>query len=234
MTALDGIPSAASRERMALQRPHSCPEGSARNRGVVAADRAAFRQLRHLTNNALQRILCQVAQHDELRRTSEGRRLCEDVERRILYSAAVADALFGFTCEPGVLSGRLRGLGEAVIGLMADPDQVLRFELSVAGTCPPALEDTVLRVANELLGNAVKHGMRARLFGSVSARLASDERRTVLTITDDGWGWRGDEPQPGEGLRIAGTLADERGGSLRLERRGYATVVTLALPRLAV
>lgn len=231
MTALNLISSAMPVRRVCT-RPEalSCPSGRALDGdgGEGATDRTAFRQLRHLTNNALQRILCQVAQHGELRRIPESRRLCADIERRILLSAAIADALFGMTREPGLLPCRLGSLGEAVLGLLGDPDQLLSLAVSVEGRCPAALEDTVLRVAHELVGNAVKHGMRARLVGRVAVRLASDERRTVLTVTDDGWGC-GDEPRRGEGLRLAQLLADGHGGSVRLQRRDGATVATLDL-----
>jgi len=200
--------------------------------GAAVADRLSFRQLRHLTNNALQRILCQVAQHEELRRTREGRRLCEDIERRILFSAALADALFGMTREPGLLPLRLRGVGEASIGMLGDPDQLLSLDVSVEGRCPAALEEVVLRVAHELLGNVVKHGMRARLVGRIAVRVVSDESRVLLTVTDDGWGC-GREPRRGEGLEIAQLLAGEHGGAVWLRRRGDMTVATLDLPHPA-
>ena len=201
------------------------------NKELAAADQLSFRQLRHLTKNALQRILCQVAQQDELRRTPVGRQLCEDIERQILFSATLADALFGMTREPGLLPVRFRELGEAVIGLFADPDQQLDLNVLVEGRCPTSLEEVVLRVAHEFLSNAVKHGMHARLIGHITVRVISGEHRTVLTVSDDGWGY-GQEPKRGEGCEIAQLLAGEHGGAVWLRRWGAMTVATLDLPHV--
>jgi two-component sensor histidine kinase len=172
-----------------------------------------LRQLRHLTANALQQILNEVAQRDELRSTAEGRRLCEDIERRVLLSAALADALFGMTREPGLLPARLRGLGETVIGLLGDPDQVLSLDVAVEGRCPALLEEVVLRVAHELLGNAVKHGMRMRLVGRMRVDLASGPRGIRLVVADDGWeGCH--RPGHGQGLGLVRALIAPFGGTL--------------------
>ena len=216
MTALSPIPSPLPMERMPVSsmvhpsRPHA-PAPDAGERG--AADRLSLHQLRHLTANTLQRILNEVAQLNELRSTAEGRRLCEDIERRILLSAALADALFGMTREPGPLPARLRGLGEVVIGLLGDPDQMLGLEVAVEGQCPRVLEGVVLRVAHELLGNAVKHGMYMRLVGRIRMSLASGPRGTRLVVADDGWG-SCQRPGRGQGLGLVRALIAPFGGTL--------------------
>ncbi len=119
-----------------------------------------------------------------------------------------------------------------MIGLLGDPDQLLSLDVSVEGRCPATLEEVVVRVAHELLGNAVKHGMRARLAGRIAVRVVSDESRVLLTVADDGWGC-GCEPRCGEGLEIAQLLAGEHGGAVWLRRRGDVTVATLDLPHAA-
>ena len=68
------------------------------------ADRAGlvlleFWILRYQTKNALQRIIAQCAQAG-LRRTATGAALADDVQRRIILSARISDALFGLTAEP--------------------------------------------------------------------------------------------------------------------------------------
>ena len=109
--------------------------------------------------------------------------------------------------EPGPLPERLRRLGKAVRERMGDLDHRVDLYISAKGRCPAALEDTVLRVARELLGNAVKHGMDGRVVGCICVDLVSGERRTVLTVTDDGWGWGwGNEPRQGKGLQLARLL----------------------------
>lgn len=216
MTALSPIPSLFPTGPMPIppMASSTAPHSPASDLGEGgAADRLSLRQFRHLTANALQRILHEVAQQDGLRSTAEGRRLCEDIERRVLLSAALADALFGMTREPGLLPVRLRRLGEAVIGLLGDPDQMLDLDVAVEGRCPAVLEEVVMRVAHELLGNAVKHGMHVRLVGRIRVDLASGPRGTRLVVADNGWG-SCHRPGHGQGLGLIRALIAPFGGTL--------------------
>jgi two-component sensor histidine kinase len=175
-----------------------------------------LRQLRHHTKNALQRILGLIAQAPGLHATPEGERIALELEHRIQLSAAISNALFGLTRAPGSMTERLRMLGTSVIDLMRDPAQVIRLEVSVQGHCPVALREAVLRVAHELVGNAVKHGMLGRRSGRISIRLESGPPgRTRLTVTDDGRGLARNH-RGGEGLSLAGGLAEQHSGSIRI------------------
>jgi two-component sensor histidine kinase len=125
------------------------------------------------------------------------------------------------------MAQRLRQLAGAVVDMMRDADQVIRVGASVRGSCPPALREAVLRSAHELLGNAVKHGMKGRPHGRIAVRLVSDRGSTTLTVVDNGWGFSG-APGSGEGLRIARDFAARHGGSLSLDGLD-GTVATLEL-----
>jgi two-component sensor histidine kinase len=191
-----------------------------------------LRQLRHHTKNALQRILCLIAQAPGLYDTPAGAKIAGELESRIAISAAISDALFGLTRAPGSITERLRGLGESVIQMLRRPEQMISLDVSVQGTCPPALRETVLRVAHELLGNAVKHGMSARKSGRIEIRLEHHPRfrRTRLTVTDNGSGFA-DAPQEGEGLSLARGLAEQYDGTLRLWcDKGTVAVLDLPTP----
>ncbi len=189
----------------------------------------AFRQLRHQVKNVLQRVLLQIADAQTLRATVCSRSLLADLQRRILSSAQISDALFGLTRSPASMSERLQALSDSTIRMLADDMQVIRSEVTVDGTCPEPLRQLVLRVAHEFVGNAVKHGMRARVVGRISVHLATHaDGRTVLVVTDDGWGFEG-SPDAGDGLTIAGDLAASAGGTISLRRTGV-TVAALELP----
>jgi len=191
-----------------------------------------FRQLRHHTKNVLQQILLQISQAQDLRATTCSRLLLADLQRRILLSAQISDALFGLTRSPASMSDRLRRLSESTIRLFADGTQVIRAEVTVVGACPVPLQSLALRVAHEFVGNAVKHGMQARLVGTISVRLATGiDGRTALVVTDDGWGFD-DSPIAGEGLKIAAELAASVAGTVSL-RRTQVTMATLELPASA-
>jgi two-component sensor histidine kinase len=194
--------------------------------GVSESD---FRQLRHHTKNLLHQILLQIDDAYELKVTARGRQLLADLQRRIVLSAQISDALFGITHSPPSMSERLRLLSENTIRIFADGMQVIRVDVSVAGDCPEPLQQLVLRVAHEFVGNAVKHGMHARVVGTISVHLVTDiDGSTSLVVTDDGWGLHG-SPDAGEGLKIAGDLAKIAKGTIRLLRTDV-TVAELVLP----
>jgi two-component sensor histidine kinase len=191
-----------------------------------------FRLLRHHTKNVLQRILLQIEHAHDLKATVRGSQLLADLQRRILLSVRISDALFGITRCPAPLSERLRALSETTISMLADGMQAIRLDVTVDGDCAGSLHQLVLRIAHEFVANAVKHGMHARVVGAISVRLVTGlDGCTTLVVTDDGWGFRG-SPDAGDGLKIAGELAASVGGSIRLIRT-HATVAALELPAQA-
>lgn len=187
-----------------------------------------LRQLRHHTKNTLQRILGLIAAAPGLRDTPAGVKIMHDLEHRIGLSAAISDALFGLTDAPASIGERLRRLAGAMVDMMRDTDQMIRIGVSVRGCCPARLRETVLRSAHELIGNAVKHGMKGRPNGRITVRLVSDEDCTILSVMDNGWGFSG-TPRLGEGLTLARRFAAKHGGTVSLDGRDGA-VATMDLP----
>jgi len=216
-------------EKPAFDRTARDRAGGDEARGDEAAGQEIdLRQLRHHTKNTLQRILGLIAAAPGLYDTPQGEKIAQELEYRIGLSATISNALFGFTDEPGPMGERLRQLAGAVVDLMRDADQVIRVGVSVRGCCPAELRDAVLRGAHELIGNAVKHGMKGRPSGRIAVRLASEADATTLTVIDNGWGFIG-TPRSGEGLALARTFAAQHSGSLLLEGED-GTVATLTLP----
>lgn len=191
-----------------------------------------LRLLRHHTKNALQRILAEVVMVDEARLSPEGGRILREVGRRIMLSAKVSDALFGMTGAPRPMEERLRAICKATNELLADPDQIIRLELSVEGNCPEHLRETVLRAAHEMVTNAIKHGMHERMLGRIRVRLDSGTRLTTLHVEDDGWGLLGMQ-NSGEGLGLTEALAEQHGGRAALKRAGDWTRAEMVLPHKA-
>ena len=190
---------------------------------------ADFRQLRHHTKNALQRILIQITRCRELQETVHGQRLFDDLERRIFLSSTVSDALFGLTGTPGPLATRLQQLCDALIDLLGDSDQLLRATVTVDAAVPAVLDDTVLRIAHELVGNAIKHGLYARSVGKITVKVGTGPGGQVrLQVMDDGWGF-GCAPERGEGMRLAQMLATGCGGTVELRCGGGLTVAEATL-----
>src|SRR6195952_4187118 len=130
-----------------------------------------LRQLRHHTKNTLQRILGLIVAAPGLSDTPDGQKIVQELEYRICLSANISNALFGLTNAPGSMAERLRQLGGAVVDMMRDPGQVIRVGVSVRGCCPVGRREAVLRSAHELIGNAIKHGMKDRPSGRIAIRL---------------------------------------------------------------
>jgi len=200
--------------------------------GVPVEDELAFRQLRHHTKNALQRIIGSVQRVPGVSETPEGRLIASEVEQAICTSAAISDVLFGLTREPGPMAERLRSLCTCLLTLFTDPDQSIALDVVVDGVCPPELCESVLRVAHEFVGNALKHGMRLRSQGAIVVRLTCDRRgRIVLRVTDDGLGAAAGSDGGGEGLRLARTIAARHRGRVTLHYHAL-TIAELAIPAI--
>jgi two-component sensor histidine kinase len=188
----------------------------------------SLRQLRYHTRNVLQCVLIDIHEHAANWRTPRDRYLLEQLADRIQRSVAIADTLFGVTSEPSPFPERLRTLCHGMLTLFADPTQHLRLDISVEGTCPPELEMPALGATHELIGNAVKDGMRMRLQGRVTVSLTCSIDKVMLVVADDGWELTHLD-NTGEGLGLTRDLVDQFCGTLSVERRKDNTVATIML-----
>jgi two-component sensor histidine kinase len=112
---------------------------------------------------------------------------------------------------------------------MADMEQTIETEVVVTGSCPEPLTSVIVRVAYEMLCNAVKHGMHMRLVGRITVRVRSNwDGSMTLLVSDDGWGPTGESE--GEGLPIMRAIAQEQGGVVSINRVDNETVARLHLP----
>lgn len=191
-----------------------------------------LRQLRHQTKNALQRILIHVLEVPELDKHCEGRRIAQDVARRIVLSATIADAMFGLTHALEPLPERLRSLSESVIALYADTTQIIRLDVIVADHAGLSRdrETSILRIVHELVANAVKHGMHMRLLGHISVRLArGTDGSVVCSVVNDGWRIE-DQALHGDGLDLVEELVQAAAGEMRIKTKPQTTI-EVRLPR---
>jgi two-component sensor histidine kinase len=217
----------ATRSPEIVSRPEK-PVSAARV--ASADDLAAFRQLPHQTKNALQRILCEIVRAADVHDTPELRAAFADLERRVSLTAKISDALFGFTDAPGPLADRLRALCQAMVACLAASGQDITWDVVVTGDCPESQATTLVRVAHEMLGNALCHGLASHPRGRIAVRVMQHPQGIRLAVSDDGVGLR-ERGEDGAGLRLMEELAREHAGSVTLRRRGPLTVAELDLPR---
>ena len=189
-----------------------------------------FRQFRHLTKNTLQCMMAILSSAPELNGCEAGRALRERLQDRILASARLSDALFGLTREPGMLRERLLALSENLVVLLAGDRATINVAVTMQGT-PAREHDTLLvRLAHELVGNAVRHGLHERASGTITLDVRETAGGIVLAVTDDGWGFSTGGPQAGEGLSIVDVLLFGVGGRCTLGRTGNRTIATVEFP----
>ena len=109
----------------------------------------------------------------------------------------------------------------------SSPDVACRFE------CPKTIrlkdEATALgfyRIAQEALNNAIKHGQAKRIV----LRLERLQRKLILTVRDDGIGFRPRSSHKGMGIHIMKYRANSIGAEMALESsKGRGTTVTCKL-----
>jgi signal transduction histidine kinase len=125
------------------------------------------------------------------------------------------------------------GLSEAISGLC----QTYQARLGIAITAEvdpmslePSVEHAVLRVVQEALGNAVRHGEPT----AIELRVAGTEERVEVTVRDDGRGFdvAQQTERRGMGLELMRERVGELGGTCEVvssPRQG--TTLTVLLPR---
>lgn len=123
------------------------------------------------------------------------------------------------------------GLSAAIAGQieqLGGGDVKATFEVDgdVAGL-DPDVQLVVYRVAQESLGNAIRHSGSGR----IAIRLSREVNRVVLSVEDDGSGFTFDEATSGLGLGGMRERAILVGGDLQIQSRpGHGTSVRLTVP----
>ncbi len=125
------------------------------------------------------------------------------------------------------------GLSEAVSGLVAFW-RSRQSGVVIAATIPaegfgPRLDDTVYRVIQESLSNAIRHGQPKSV--SIAAE-CSRQGRVVVTITDDGCGLKSEFGRSGFGIAGMRERVVSLGGTLLVQNRAGigGTIVTASMP----
>jgi hypothetical protein len=98
---------------------------------------------------------------------------------------------------------------ERIVAGGRSQDLVVQLELKFEGICPATHENTVLRVADELLSNAMEHGYYARQRGHVFVHVISRAGVGVqVSVSDDGWGFNSGPIIDGNGFHLLRQIGD--------------------------
>lgn len=183
--------------------------------------RERLNQRIHREKNEIQTIQSLLAGAQREASHPQAKELLVDTARRVAAVAAAQtaiDRVDGNTFEAQVL---LQALGQSA-NQSFGPKLDIQITHSAA-VLPVRAAVPLAIIANELIGNAVKHARGERSRVAVRLNLASDNGESLLTVEDDGPGF---EPAPAKrrasGLGLVEALARQLGGTLKVTSQAGA------------
>jgi two-component sensor histidine kinase len=108
---------------------------------------------------------------------------------------------------------------------------VVQLELRLEGICPSTHEETVLRVTDELLSNAMEHGYYSRQCGQVFVYVFCRAGVGVqISVSDDGWGFDSGPIVDGNGFHLLRMIGDLDVETAKTAPFVAKTTVTVIMP----
>jgi len=187
--------------------------------------RILLNELNHRVKNNLQMLhsLMRTAQRES--NSDDARSVLEEAAhrvgaiaaaQRVLYSAESTTSFSANEFLQAVCRAAQQGFADDVNIQLASTEGDLSNETSM----PLAL------ILNELLSNAVKHGLKGQRHGTVKVRLAGTSDRYELTVEDDGPGFElHPSSRRSSGLGLVIGLARQLGGTFEVQRRAGARCI---------
>lgn len=231
--SLRAIPLRLKAERIgALVLCRDVSELRRRERELMSKD-ATIREVHHRVKNNLQTVAALLRLQARRISSPEGRDALAEAMRRVSAIALVHETLAQSIDQ----SVELDQIVDRALGLAADVSSATghvrtRREGSF-GKLDADRATPLMLVLNELVTNAVEHGLAGRA-GTVTVTADRDDERLLVRISDDGRGIppTGGGPGSGLGTQIVTTLTEgELGGTIKwLPGEESGTVVELTVP----
>ncbi|GAB4408594.1 MAG: hypothetical protein Fur0044_01900 [Anaerolineae bacterium] len=199
---------------------------------------AVVREMHHRVKNNLQTIAMLLRlQMDQEKKLSPHDILNETINR-VLSIATVHEILSEAGVDKAGALDLIKRMSNTISNNMLNPQAKILITVSGDNIELPSQRATSLAlVANELLQNALEHGMAGRTEGTVSIKLTGDKGRLRLTVADDGRGLPENfemNAHLGLGLEIVRTsVVEDMGGVFQLgpNPKGVGTLAQITLPR---
>lgn len=204
------------------------------NRQLAETRQVLFRELQHRVSNNLQVIGALLSAQRRRVTDPEARLAIEEAATRLTVIGQISRELYLPDGGQADMAEFLRRLIDAVLQASGRSDVTCSLNVPPALTLAPDQAVPLALVMTEALSNALEHGLPARA-GVVVVSLKQDgPDRLVLSVEDDGHGLPPGfslEAADQLGLRIAGQLAKQLGGSFSLAPRaaGAGTCATLTV-----
>ena len=183
---------------------------------------AIIQEVHHRVKNNLQNIAAILRIQARRVENEEAKQHLTDAVNRVLSMSVIHEFLSQDEHRPISLRDVCQRIANQVAQVSSNPEQ----EITIAVTGPnirlPASQATPAAMAiNELLLNAVEHGLRDRRRGTIDIALRDLGDGVELTVTDNGNGLPPDfgaKPSRSLGLQIVHTLVtDDLKGTLKIE-----------------
>jgi two-component sensor histidine kinase len=198
---------------------------------------AVVREMHHRVKNNLQTIAMLLRlQMDQEKKLSPHDILNETINR-VLSIATVHEILSEAGVDKAGALDLIKRMSNTISNNMLNPQAKILITVSGDNIELPSQRATSLAlVANELLQNALEHGMAGRSEGKISIKLTGDRGHLRLTVADDGRGLPENfemNAHLGLGLEIVRTsVVEDMGGVFQLgpNPKGVGTLAQITLP----
>lgn len=183
---------------------------------------AIIQEVHHRVKNNLQNIAAILRIQARRCESEEAKQHLTDAVNRVLSMSVIHEYLSQDEHRPINLRDVCQRIATQVAQVSSNPEQEIAIQVGGPNIRLPASQATpAALVVNELLLNAVEHGLRNRRQGSIAITLNDLGDAVELVVEDDGIGLPADfgaKPTNSLGLQIVQTLVtDDLKGKLRLE-----------------
>ncbi|HEU5374579.1 MAG TPA: GAF domain-containing protein [Ktedonobacteraceae bacterium] len=181
-----------------------------------------LRELHHRVKNNLATVAGILSLQRRRAKSPEVRYILAESVNRVQGLAATHDLL----SHEDVSEARVDDIARKIVGVananMRPPDTHMTFEVTPCAIVIPSRAVAILAlVLNEMVSNAIKHGMRGMSAGKVSIRGYEERGQVVVEVLDTGHGPTEpleEENTEGLGLSLIRNLMGDIGGQFSLQR----------------
>ncbi len=183
---------------------------------------AIIQEVHHRVKNNLQNIAAILRIQARRCESEEAKQHLSDAVNRVLSMSVIHEFLSQDEHRPISLRDICQRIATQVAQVSSNPEQEIAIHVSGPNIRLPASQATpAAMVINELLLNAVEHGLRDRRNGRIAIELHDLGDAVELSVTDDGNGLPTDfgiKPSRSLGLQIVQTLVtDDLKGEVKIE-----------------
>jgi len=193
----------------------------------TGGQRTLLHEVDHRVKNNLQLIASMILLQSRRATDPAARQALKTVLERVTAVATVHRRLFQDDPLNFEVADFLRDLTSDMAAAAGRDDLQIALELDRV-TIPASSAAAFALVANELIGNALKHAFPPGRAGRVAVRLADRGDVCVFSVTDDGVGATGGSP--GFGSTIMKLLCQQLHAELVVSDAGPGVRATVALP----